>query len=107
MNGIRFTFKDLVERDEIIVTDFVSKCDYYQVVGISKCGTRWHFLLEGGEGTATEHVTFWVNDLTDTHIYLEDGRAVYVNAVDFLEDCDIRRDKIKELKNNFINNKDN
>jgi hypothetical protein len=107
MNGIRYTFKDLVEGDEIIVTDFVSKCDYYQVASIGKCETRWHFLLECHNGDTTKYVTFWVNDLEHTHEYLEDGRVVYVNAVDFLEDCDARRDRIKELKDNFINNKNN
>lgn len=106
MDGIRFTFKDLVKGDEIIVTDFVSKCDYYQVVGISKGETGWHFALEYHNGI-TARCAFWVDDLTDTHIYLEDGRAVFVNAVDFLEDCDARRDRIKKLKDNFINNKNN
>lgn len=107
MGDIRFTFKDLHEGDEIIVTDFVSRCDYYQVASIGKCETRWHFLLEYRNGDTTKYVTFWVKDLTDTHAYLEDGRAVYVNAVDFLEDCDTRCDRIKELKDKFINdNKD-
>lgn len=107
MDGIRFTFKDLVEGDEIIVTDFVSKCDYYQVIVVGKGEVGPPFVLEYRNGDTTKYVTFWVKDLTDTHTYLEDGRAVYVNAVDFLEDCDTRRDRIKELKDKFINdNKD-
>ena len=106
MNNFRFTFKDLVEGDEIIVTDFVSECNYYQVVSIGKCETRWHFLLEYHDGATTKYVTFWVYDLEHTHEHLEDGRVVYVNAVDFLEDCDTRRDRIKELKDNFIKNQD-
>ena len=107
MDNIRFTFKDMHEGDEIIVTDFVSRCDYYQIASIGKCETRWHFLLECHNGVTTKYVVFWVNDLEHTHEYLEDGRVVYVNAVDFLEDCDTRRDRIKELKDKFINdNKD-
>lgn len=118
MNNFRFTFKDLVEGDEIIVTDFVSTCDYYTIVSIGKCETRWHYLdksetrwhfllkCDNGVTVTTKYVTFWVNDLEHTHEYLEDGRVVYVNAVDFLKDCDTRRDKIKELKDNFIKNQD-
>ena len=106
MNNFRFTFKDLHEGDKIIVTDLVSKCDYYQVAAINKCEMGRHFVLEHSNGITARYVTFWVNDLTDTHIYLEDGRVVYVNAVDFLEDCDTRRERIKELKDNFIKNQD-
>lgn len=109
MDGIRFTFKDLNEGDEIIVTDFVSRCDYYRVVGIGKGETGWHFALEIAQVFALEHhngitarCAFWVNDLTDTRIYLDDGKVVYVNAIDFIEDCDIRRDRIKALKDKFI-----
>lgn len=106
MNNFRFTFKDLVEGDEIIVTDFVSTCDYYTIVGISKAEMGWHFVLEYRNGITAKYVAFWVNDLEHTHEHLEDGRVVYVNAVDFLEDCDTRRDRIKELKDNFIKNQD-
>lgn len=101
MDGIRFTFKDLHEGDEIIVTDFVSSCDYYNVISIAKGETGWHFALEYHNGI-TARCAFWVNDLTDTRIYLDDGRVAYVNAIDFIEDCDIRRNRIKELKDKFI-----
>ena len=102
MDGIRFTFKDLHEGDEIIVTDFVSSCDYYDVISIAKGEMGWHFVLEHRKGITAKYVAFWVNDLEYTHTHLDDGRVVYVNAIDFIEDCDIRRDRIKALKDKFI-----
>lgn len=99
---MRYTFKDLVERDEIIVTDFVSFCEHYTIVGIAKAEMGWHFVLEHRKGTSTNYVEFWVNDLEYTHIHLDNGHVVYINAVDFLEDCDVRRHRIQELKDEFI-----
>ena len=107
MNTIRYTFKDLVKGDEIIVTDFVSFCDYYTVIGIAKAEMGWHFVLEHRKGTSTNYVEFWVNELEyTTQIHLDNGHVVYVNAIDFLEDCDTRRDRIQELKDNFIKGND-
>ena len=106
MNNFRFSFKDLHEGDELIVTNFVSTCDYYRIASICKGEMAWQFVLEYRNGITAKYIAFWVNDLEYTHEYLEDGRVVYINAGDFLEDCDIRRDRIKELKDNFIKNQD-
>lgn len=106
MDSIRFQFKDLHEGDEVIVTDFLSTCDNYRVISIGKGEPMagWHFVLENRTGITAKYVAFWATDLEYTHQYLDDGRVVYVNAIDFIEDCDTRRDRIRELKDNFIKN---
>lgn len=98
-----FTFRDLTIGNEVIISDFVSFCDKFEVWDIVRYGDTIHVYAKR-QKNGTYYTNFCVNDLDYTHVYLDDGRAVYINSEDFIEDCEIRRNKIKEFKEQIIGN---
>lgn len=97
-----FTFRDLSIGDNVIISDFVSFCNKFEVWDIVRYGDTIHVYAKRQNSSGTYYTNFCVNDLDYTHVYLDDGRAVYTNSEDFIEDCEIRRDRIKEFKEQII-----